>query len=114
MAGRSAQANCFMLSSVVPSRRKPSIWVTSTAKMNSPKATQFICMELTEMVDILGSSSSRSAEWAAPFVRAGSRRRSPTASPMPGALTSPAWDEPGRPIGSRALDDITAFDEITR
>jgi hypothetical protein len=33
---------------------------------------------------------------------------------MPGELTSPAWDEPGRPIGSRALDDITAFDEITR
>ena len=24
---------------------------------------------------------------------------------MPGALTSPAWDGPGRPIGSRALDD---------
>jgi hypothetical protein len=29
--------------------------------------------------------------------------------------TSPAGDEPGRPFGSRALDDAaTAFDEITR
>jgi hypothetical protein len=46
------------------------------------------------------------------FVRAGSRRRSPTAWPMPGELTSPTWDEPGRSIGFRALDDVAASDEI--
>ena len=35
-------------------------------------------------------------------------------SPMPGELTPSAWDEPGCPINSRALGDLTAFDEITR
>jgi hypothetical protein len=33
---------------------------------------------------------------------------------MPGELTPSAWDEPGRQISSRALGDLTAFDEITR
>jgi hypothetical protein len=70
-------------------------------------------MELTKMVDALGVLDQQIPwAWGSFSVSAGSRRRPPTAWPMPSELTSPAWDEPGRSIGFRALDDVTASDEL--
>jgi hypothetical protein len=71
-------------------------------------------LELMELVDALGSSISRSRGHGQLLSSAPARVGDRQPGRCRGELTSPAWDEPGRPIRSRALDDVTAFDEITR
>src|SRR6516162_3707332 len=98
-AGMRAQPNCRRLMSTVPSSRwKTSIWVTSTARMNSPIIAQFIC--LLSKVAVVSAVSVSLRHSTAATIRHSANAVNAIELPM-AALWK--WDLPSSSIVSRPM-----------
>src|SRR5215471_16200673 len=98
-AGTRAQPNCCRLMSTVPSNRwNTSIWVTSTATMNSPNIAQFIC--LLSKVAVVSAVSVSLRHSAAATIRHSANAVNAIELPM-AALWK--WDLPSSRIVSRPM-----------